>query len=112
MRLISVSSYLKNRKAFCMRIIKNIFIKTVLCGLAEKGHQVIYTTHSDKMLDIFDTRGLIRFEFDEESKQTVLKYNKHNSEFLKVEEDEKFLMSCFRKKSFFLKLMITIITSN
>jgi hypothetical protein len=64
------------------------FYKTVLCGLAEKGHQVIYTTHSDKMLDIFDTRGLIRFEFDEDSKQTVLKYNKHDSEFLKVEEDE------------------------
>ncbi|MEK4189220.1 ATP-dependent nuclease [Paenibacillus sp. FSL L8-0494] len=64
------------------------FYKTVLCGLAEKGHQVIYTTHSDKMLDVFDTRGLIRFEFDEDTKQTVLKYNKHNSEFLEVEENE------------------------
>ncbi|WP_091015116.1 MULTISPECIES: ATP-dependent nuclease [Paenibacillus] len=64
------------------------FYKTVLCGLAEKGHQVIYTTHSDKMLDIFDTRGLIRFEFNEESKQTVLKYNKQNNEFLETEENE------------------------
>lgn len=67
------------------------FYKTVLCGLAEKGHQVIYTTHSDKMLDIFDTRGLIRFEFDEQSKQTVLKYNKSDREFSEGEEDEEFL---------------------
>ncbi|WP_188066562.1 ATP-dependent nuclease [Brevibacillus brevis] len=67
------------------------FYKTVLCGLAEKGHQVIYTTHSDEMLDIFDTRGLIRFEFDENSKQTVLKYNKHSSEFLEGEEKDELL---------------------
>jgi len=64
------------------------FYKTVLCGLAEKGHQVIYTTHSDKMLDVFDTRGLIRFEFDEDNKQTVLKYNKPSDEFLEIEENE------------------------
>ncbi|MDQ0878287.1 putative ATP-dependent endonuclease of OLD family [Paenibacillus sp. V4I3] len=64
------------------------FYKTVLCGLAEKGHQVIYTTHSDKMLDIFDTRGLIRFEFDEITKQTVLKYNKHNKEIFEDKDDE------------------------
>jgi len=51
------------------------FYKTVLCGLSEKEHQVIYTTHSDRMLDIFDTKGLIRLEFDEEKKQTVKKYN-------------------------------------
>jgi putative ATP-dependent endonuclease of the OLD family len=67
------------------------FYKTVLCGLAEKGHQVIYTTHSDKMLDIFDTRGLIRFEFDEDSKQTVLKYNKHDNKFLEREENDEVL---------------------
>ena len=67
------------------------FYKTVLCGLAEKGHQVIYTTHSDKMLDVFDTRGLIRFEFDEDSKRTVLKYNKHNNEFLVIEDNEETL---------------------
>lgn len=67
------------------------FYKTVLCGLAEKGHQVIYTTHSDKMLDIFDTRGLIRFEFDEDSKQTVLKYNKHDNEFFEGEENDEVL---------------------
>ncbi|PCL95017.1 ATP-dependent nuclease [Paenibacillus lautus] len=52
------------------------FYKTVLCNLAEKGHQVIYSTHSDKMIDAFDTRGLIRFEFDEEAHETILKYNK------------------------------------
>lgn len=51
------------------------FYKMVLCQLTEKGHQVIYTTHSDKMVDIFDTKGLIRIEFDEKSKQTVKKYN-------------------------------------
>lgn len=51
------------------------FYKMVLCQLAEKGHQVIYTTHSDRMVDIFNTKGLIRLEFDEESKQTVKKYN-------------------------------------
>jgi putative ATP-dependent endonuclease of OLD family len=51
------------------------FYKVVLCGLAERGHQVIYTTHSDKMIDIFDTKGLIRIEFDEEKKQTEKKYN-------------------------------------
>lgn len=64
------------------------FYKTVLCGLAEKGHQVIYTTHSDKMLDIFDTRGLIRFEFDEVNKQTILKYNKHDKDFTEGKDEE------------------------
>lgn len=54
------------------------FYKTVLCSLAEKGHQVIYSTHSDKMIDVFDTRGLIRFEYNEEEKETVLKYNNPN----------------------------------
>jgi len=57
------------------------FYKTVLCGLSEKGHQVIYTTHSDRMIDIFDTEGLIRLEFDEEKKQTVKRYNNVNSFF-------------------------------
>lgn len=50
------------------------FYKTVLCGLAEKDHQVIYTTHSDKMIDPFDTKGLIRLEMNSEN-QTVKKYN-------------------------------------
>lgn len=50
------------------------FYKTVLCGLAEKGHQVIYTTHSEKMIDPFDTKGLIRLEMDEND-QTICKYN-------------------------------------
>lgn len=51
------------------------FYKIVLCKLAEKGHQVIYTTHSDRMVDIFNTEGLIRLEFDDETQQTVKKYN-------------------------------------
>lgn len=50
------------------------FYKTVLCGLAENDHQVIYTTHSDKMIDPFDTKGLIRLEIND-SNQTVKKYN-------------------------------------
>lgn len=50
------------------------FYKTVLCGLAEKGHQVIYTTHSAKMINPFDTKGLIRLEMNENN-QTVKKYN-------------------------------------
>lgn len=58
------------------------FYKTVLCNLAEKGHQVIYSTHSDKMIDAFDTRGLIRFEYNEEDKETVLKYNNPNESIL------------------------------
>ena len=51
------------------------FYKTVLCDLTEKGHQVIYTTHSDRMVDIFDTKGIIRLEFDDISKQTIKKYD-------------------------------------
>jgi putative ATP-dependent endonuclease of OLD family len=54
------------------------FYKMVLCPLAEKGHQVIYTTHSDKMVDIFDTKSIIRLEFDEQDKKTILKYNDIN----------------------------------
>ncbi len=50
------------------------FYKQVLCSLAEKWHQVIYTTHSDKMIDIFDTKSIIRLEMDENN-QTVKKYN-------------------------------------
>jgi putative ATP-dependent endonuclease of the OLD family len=45
------------------------FYKMVLCELAEKGHQVIYTTHSDKMVDITKPDSLIRLKFDGE--QTV-----------------------------------------
>ena len=63
------------------------FYKTVLCGLAEKGHQVIYTTHSDKMIDPFDTKGLIRLEMDENN-QTVKKYNNVDDfSFEEVDED-------------------------
>ncbi|MGO3183601.1 MAG: ATP-dependent nuclease [Aequorivita sp.] len=50
------------------------FYKTVLCDLAEKGHQVIYTTHSAKMVNPFDTKGLIRLEINE-SNETIKKYN-------------------------------------
>lgn len=57
------------------------FYNTVLCSLSQSGHQVIYTTHSDRMIDIFDTKGLIRLEFDDTTKQTVLKYNNCDNDF-------------------------------
>jgi len=50
------------------------FYKMVLCTLSERGHQVIYTTHSDKMIDAFDTKGIIRLEMDENN-QTIKAYN-------------------------------------
>ncbi len=62
------------------------FYKMVLCNLAEKGHQVIYTTHSDKMIDIFDTKSIIRIEFDEAEKRTLKKYNKI-TDFTSTEND-------------------------
>jgi putative ATP-dependent endonuclease of OLD family len=62
------------------------FYKTVLCKLAENGHQVIYSTHSDKMIDPFDTKGLIRLELNDEN-QTVKRYNQI-SEFTAEETDE------------------------
>lgn len=63
------------------------FYKTVLCGLAEKGHQVIYTTHSDRMIDPFDTKGLIRLEINE-SNQTIKKYNNlENFDVTTTDED-------------------------
>ncbi|MGG1634377.1 ATP-dependent nuclease [Paenibacillus sp. NRS-1760] len=80
------------------------FYKTVLCGLAENGHQVIYTTHSEKMLDIFDTRGLIRFEFDDTSKQTVLKYNKPDKELSELDEDRE-LLSEIKDYNNYIKLI-------
>lgn len=51
------------------------FYKRVLCNLAKRGHQVIYTTHSAKMVDIFDTKSIIRLEFNEDKKQTEVSYN-------------------------------------
>lgn len=76
------------------------FYKTVLCGLAEKGHQVIYTTHSDKMIDPFDTKGLIRLEMNSEN-QTVKKYNNigdFNYEAVDVETGE--LINIYRYNEF------------
>lgn len=61
------------------------FYKMVLCQLAEKGHQVIYTTHSDKMVDIFDTKSIIRIDFDENEYKTIKKYN--NIESFEPEEN-------------------------
>jgi len=67
------------------------FYKMVLCELAKKGHQVLYTTHSAKMIDVFNTESIIRIEFDDEKKQTVLKYNncgKFSPVLPKIEEEQ------------------------
>lgn len=64
------------------------FYKKVLCELTEKGHQVIYTTHSHKMIDIFDTKGLIRLEFDEDLKQSLVTFNNYNGDFDKKMQEE------------------------
>lgn len=75
------------------------FYKVVLCGLAEKGHQVIYTTHSHKMVDMFDTRGLIRLELDQEHNHTVVKFNKkdedpdYDNEVISIGEYNQFVKS-------------------
>lgn len=75
------------------------FYKMVLCSLAEKGHQVIYTTHSDKMIDIFDTKSIIRIDFDEQEKRTVKKYNNieefysQNQEIISIENFNSFIKS-------------------
>ena len=66
------------------------FYKMVLCNLSKKGHQVIYTTHSDKMVDIFDTQSIIRLEYDDESKSTIQKYNK-SVKFSSNVEDNSFI---------------------
>lgn len=63
------------------------FYKRVLCDLAERGHQVIYTTHSAKMVDIFDTKSIIRLDFDDKSNKTILSYNKPNKD-LKVSYED------------------------
>lgn len=63
------------------------FYKTVLCGLAENDHQVIYTTHSDKMIDPFDTKGLIRLEINDNN-QTIKKYNNLENFDVTATDDE------------------------
>lgn len=75
------------------------FYKMVLSTLAEKGHQVIYTTHSDRMIDIFDTKSIIRLDFDEQEKRTIKKYNNikdfnsENKEILSIENFNSFIKS-------------------
>jgi hypothetical protein len=66
----------------------------VLCKLAEKWHQVIYTTHSDKMIDIFDTKWLIRLEYNEVTEQTEKRYpkTKQDKDFNEQIESENILL--------------------
>ncbi|RZJ99906.1 MAG: OLD family endonuclease, partial [Flavobacterium sp.] len=63
------------------------FYKMVLCNLAERGHQVIYSTHSDRMVDIWDTKSIIRIEYDEATKQTLIKFNE-TGEFNPLKEGD------------------------
>lgn len=60
------------------------FYKAVLCKLAEKWHQVIYTTHSARMVDPFNTKWIIKLEMNNEN-QTICTYN--NSEEVINEEE-------------------------
>ncbi|AZQ61720.1 OLD family endonuclease [Flammeovirga pectinis] len=56
------------------------FYNNVLCKLAENGHQVIYTTHSDKMIDPFNTRSIVRLDMNENN-ETIVSYSKPSNEF-------------------------------
>lgn len=78
------------------------FYKTVLCGLAEKGHQVIYTTHSHKMIDPFDTKGLIRLELNENN-ETVKKYNNTQEFNLETFDDDTGEVISFSRYNEFIK---------
>lgn len=60
------------------------FYKAVLCKLADKWHQVIYTTHSARMVDLFNTKWIIKLEMNNEN-QTICTYN--NSEEVINEEE-------------------------
>lgn len=51
------------------------FYENVLCDLSNNGHQVIYTTHSAYMIDIFDTKSIIRLDYNNIENKTVLSYN-------------------------------------
>jgi len=53
------------------------FYSVVLMTLAQKGHQVIYSTHSHRMVNIFNTDSYIRIELEpfHNNWQTVKKYN-------------------------------------
>ncbi len=72
------------------------FYKMVLCKLSDKGHQVIYTTHSDKMVDILEPNSLIRLKFDETQKQTIKTFPLNNdggnpldkSKIIKINDEE------------------------
>ncbi|SDH29923.1 ATP-dependent nuclease [Winogradskyella thalassocola] len=78
------------------------FYKTVLCGLAENDHQVIYTTHSDKMIDPFDTKGLIRLEINENN-QTVKKYNSLDDFDVNIADDDTGELINYSKYNEFIK---------
>ncbi len=66
------------------------FYKTVLCDLAEKSHQVIYTTHSDKMVDIFDTQNIIRLNYSPKNGTTNAYNDIETKNPIKASPDEDF----------------------
>src|SRR5690606_41786128 len=71
----------------------------LLFNLAEKGHQLSYTNNSDKMIDILDTKSIIRIEFDKQEKRTIKKYNNiedfdsQNEEIISIENFNSFIKS-------------------
>lgn len=83
------------------------FYKMVLCKLAE-NHQVIYTTHSNKMIDIFDTRWLIRLEFNEKTQQTEKRYpqEKQSLDFIeKVKQENIWLLKEIEDFNNYIKII-------
>lgn len=80
------------------------FYKKVLCELTENEHQVIYTTHSHKMIDIFDTRGLIRLEFNEDLKQSIISFNNYNCDF-NIKMKEEFLLDEIADYNNYIKII-------
>jgi len=85
------------------------FYKMVLCKLVQ-NHQVIYTTHSDKMIDIFDTRWLIRLEYneDKDKQQTEKRYpiEKQNLDFIEeLKEEEIWLIKEIEDFNNYIKMI-------
>lgn len=83
------------------------FYKMVLCKLAQ-NHQVIYTTHSDKMIDIFDTKWLIRLEYNEDKQQTEKRYpqEKENLDFIeKIEKENIWLVDEIKDFNNYIKMI-------
>ena len=68
------------------------FYKAVLCKLAEKWHQVIYTTHSARMVDPFHTQWIIKLEMNDNN-ETICTYNNESTKIntTEISQDEQII---------------------